>query len=260
VNPSWLAVKPLHNTVISPTTGDDDSARSTESLPARPIHISALEIPVSYEAVLEIVPKLHARPPILPDHEASFFPPPPPSNYDFVFHIGVAGRGPLRMERQGHKLGYQMKDANGKLAPVAHSSPKDFMRRPDASSIMEQMERERLGLDMLETSGDTSNRPARGFGTSYDNFPEEIMTEIDVSRLVQDLRRSGFEVRGPRTTEYSPIHLFCSKFIAAWTPATTSAISSIIVLWPRPSEAQSPTRSGGTLRCCSCTVRLSISP
>ena len=255
MNPSWLAVKPLHNTVISPTSGDDDNARSTESRPARPIHISALEIPVSYEAVLEVVPKLHTRPPVLPDHEGSFFPPPPASGYDFVFHIGVAGRGSLRMERQGHKLGYQMKDANGKLAPVAHSSPKDFMRRPDVS-IMEHMERERLGLDMLETSGDTSIRPARGFGTSYDNFPEEIMTEIDVSRLVQDLRRSGFEVRGTRTSEYRPIHIFCSKYIAAWTRATTSVISSIIVRWPRPNEAQSPTRSEGTLRFCSCTVRL----
>jgi hypothetical protein len=84
--------------------------------------------------------------------------------------------------------------------------------------------------------------------------------EIDVSRLVQDLRGSGFEVRRPRTSEHSPIHMFCSKYIAAWTWATISAISSITVCWPRLNKAQSPMRSEGTLRCCSCTVRLSISP
>jgi len=75
---------------------------------------------------------------------------------------------------------------------------------------------------------------------------EEIMTAVDVSRLVQDLRRSssGYEVCGLLTGEYSPIHLFYSKFMAA-TLATTRAISSITVLWPRSSEAQSPTSSEG---------------
>jgi pyroglutamyl-peptidase len=193
VNPSWLAVKPLHNTVIPQTPVDDDD-EGVGPRPNRPIHITALEIPVSYEDVLEVVPKLHTRPPTLPESDDSeAFLPAPSSGYDFIFHLGVAGRGPLRMERQGHKLGYQMKDANGKLAPVVRSSPKDFSRRPDGPSAAENMERERLGLEPLETSGDTTIRPTRGFGAAYENFPEEIMTELDVTRLVQDLRRSGVE-------------------------------------------------------------------
>lgn len=233
----------------------DDDVRSKETGPGRPIHISVLEIPVSYEAVLAVVPGLHARPPILPEHGGPFFPPPPPSGYDFVFHIGVAGRGPLRMERQGHKLGYQMKDADGKLAPAARSSPKDFSRRPDGPSLAENIERERLGLDMVEIIGDTSIRPSRGFGAAYENFPEEIMTEIDVTRLVQDLRQSGIEVRDAcallTLLSYYPIY---SKYIVAWTPGITYAISSTFAHWLRPNAVQSPTRNAETHKCYSCTA------
>lgn len=160
----------------------------------RTIHITALEIPVSYEAVLAMVPGLHARPPVLPASMAALCPPPPPTGYDFIFHIGVAGRGPLRMERQGHKLGYHMKDALGKLAPVARSSPKDFSRRPDDHPAAENLERERLGMEpVVEPIGDTAVKQTRGFGSAYENFSDEIMTEIDVTRLVQDLKQSGIE-------------------------------------------------------------------
>ncbi|KAG6856095.1 hypothetical protein H0H87_007431 [Tephrocybe sp. NHM501043] len=184
VNPSWLAVKPLHDTIITPTH-------------QRPIHISALEIPVSYDAVLAVVPGLHARPPVLPPNAKPSFPPPPATGYDFIFHIGVAGRGPLRMERQGHKLGYHMKDADGKLASLARSSPKDFSRRPDDHLAAENLERERLGMEMVEHIGsDNSARPTRGFGVQYEAFPDELPTEIDVTRLVQELKQSGIEV-GP---------------------------------------------------------------
>lgn len=163
-----------------------------------------------------IVPGLHARPPTLPADAPPECAPPPPNNYDFVFHLGVAGRGPLRMERQGHKLGYHMRDAKGKLAPVVRVLPKDFSRRGDAEtglrisggvdsgdrlaitagpSAAENMERERLGMDMVEVGGDTLARPTRGFGASYENFPDEIPTDIDVTRLVADLKKSGVEVR-----------------------------------------------------------------
>lgn len=193
-------MKPLHNTVIlpdspSPIIIDDEVVLKEENHSRiRPIHISALEIPVSYEAVLAVVPGLHARPPVLPESERLLFPPPPPGGYDFMFHIGVAGRGPLRMERQGHKLGYHMKDADGKLASVVRSSPKDFSRRADDPLIAENIERERLGMDIVEAIGDTVVRPTRGFGSAYENFPDEIPTELDVTRLVQDLKRSGIEV------------------------------------------------------------------
>ncbi|KAF9461330.1 hypothetical protein BDZ94DRAFT_1283562 [Collybia nuda] len=198
-NPSWLAVEPLHNIIISPdplsnsTTIDDQNIVSDDHSRRRPIHISALQIPVSYDAVLNIVPGLHARPPILPNSQANILPSPPESGYDFIFHIGVAGRGPLRMERQGHKLGYHMKDGDGKLASVVRSSPKDFSRRAEDTLVAENIERERLGMDIIETGGDSVVRPTRGFGSAYENFPDEITTEVDVTRLVQDLKRSGVE-------------------------------------------------------------------
>ncbi|KAG6813317.1 hypothetical protein H0H92_012130 [Tricholoma furcatifolium] len=200
VNPSWLAVEPLHNTTIPP---DDPAAPATPAVEnsensARPrtraIHISVLQIPVLYEAVLEIVPGLHARPPVLPKNVKEPFPPPPPTGYDFIFHIGVAGRGPLRMERQAHKLGYHMKDAEGKLAPLASSSPKDFSRRHEDRPVVDNLQRERLGLEVEHIGTDTSGRPTRGFGgEQYESFPDDIPTEVDVTRLVQDLKQSGIE-------------------------------------------------------------------
>lgn len=166
----------------------------------RPIHISALEIPVVYEAVLERVPGLHSRPPILPEAIPPDCLPPPDTSYDFMFHIGVAGRGPLRLERVGHKLGYHMKDATGKLAALVRSTPKDFSRRDNtnASFAAENAERERLGMDPVEVQtsigGDSITRATRGFGAAYETFPDEISTDIDVTKLVQVLRGSGIEV------------------------------------------------------------------
>jgi hypothetical protein len=239
-NPSWLAVKPLQNVVLetapvvpeefskstSTTTSSSLASSSTSSatpsnpnaIPVkhddtdldappepRPIHISTLEIPVVYHDVLEIVPGLHARPPVLPADAPADIAPPPASNYDFIFHLGVAGRGPLRMERVGHKLGYHMKDAKGQLAPVVRVATKDFSRRDAggdlssmssaslAPSAAEMVERERLGMEMVESGSDTIVRPTRGFGVGYETFPEEINTDIDVTKLVYDLRRSGID-------------------------------------------------------------------
>jgi pyroglutamyl-peptidase len=121
----------------------------------------------------------------------------PETSYDFMFHIGVAGRGPLRLERVGHKLGYHMKDATGKLADLVRSTPKDFSRRDNTSFAAENAERERLGMDPIETQtsvgGDSIVRATRGFGPAYETFPDDITTDIDVSKLVQELRRSGVE-------------------------------------------------------------------
>jgi pyroglutamyl-peptidase len=208
VNPSWLAVEPLHNTVITIDPPSKPAADGSQPVPVdesshiRAIHISALQIPVSYEAVLDIVPGLHARPPVLP-RTVPPFSPLPDRAYDFIFHIGVAGRGPLRMEKLGHKLGYHMKDADAKLAPVVRSSPKDFSRRPDDPSPAENLERERLGMDMVENGGgDVVVRPTRGFGSAYETFPDDLPTDIDVTRLVQDLKCSGIEVSLPRFATY----------------------------------------------------------
>ncbi|KIK67010.1 hypothetical protein GYMLUDRAFT_844716 [Collybiopsis luxurians FD-317 M1] len=190
-NPSWLAVKALHN-VVMPLDADP-VVSSTHRL----IKISALQVPVTYEAVVEVVPKLHLRPPVLPEAvKDDFYPLPQDKGYDFIFHVGVAGRGPLRMEKLGHKLGYHMKDASGRLAPIVKGPPSDFGRReePDMSVGEQPIERiGSLGFDMESTSDTYSARPSRGFGVGYEKFPDEIYTDIDVSRLVYDLRKSGIE-------------------------------------------------------------------
>ncbi|KAH9484519.1 hypothetical protein JR316_0004001 [Psilocybe cubensis] len=234
-NPSWLSVKPLQNAILYtdllpdalltkpqstagssyPTERSQDPALDASQ--PKPIHITTLKVPVIYDSVLSIVPGLHARPPVLPDDAPPECAEPPDSNYDFIFHIGVAGRGPLRMERIAHKYGYHMKDASGKLAPAVKLSTKDF-RRGDGGvmrvgegtsessssfggvggntlSPAESMERERLGLDMVEAGGDTIARPTRGFGVGYESFPEELPTDVDVTRLVHDLKQSGVEVK-----------------------------------------------------------------
>ena len=75
---------------------------------------------------MTIVPGLHARPPVLPESAKNdpTFPTPPERGYDFIFHIGAAGRGPLRMEKIAHKTGYHMKDALGKHAPQCQTGKK----------------------------------------------------------------------------------------------------------------------------------------
>jgi hypothetical protein len=52
-------------------------------------------VPVTYKAVLDSIPGLHARPPRLPetrqrDEEDLPVIPPPEKGYDFIFHVGVS--------------------------------------------------------------------------------------------------------------------------------------------------------------------------
>ncbi|KAI0368278.1 peptidase C15 pyroglutamyl peptidase I-like protein [Pilatotrama ljubarskyi] len=213
-NPSWLAVKPLHNTILytDPPTdllmASDQAAMITEEMEEflrRPqqIHITVLEVPVSYQAVLNTVPGLHGRPPVLPrPNDPSLAVPPPPANgYDFIFHVGVAGRGPLRIERIGHKNGYRMKDADGEYAPIVHL-PKDPIR-DSADAELERMERMLVGASLPGPSGPEGPGPAevmeippvpnRGFGKGYENFPDELSTEIDVPKLIVHLKESGID-------------------------------------------------------------------
>ncbi|KAF8647137.1 hypothetical protein AX16_006968 [Volvariella volvacea WC 439] len=302
-NPSWLAVKPLHNTVhkieplpgpppppepvstpaisggvngsraspppgskpssaqLNPPSSSNGYTRGSQPqsqskptqdgeppkpTPRRPIHVSCLEVPVSYGAVLNSVPGFHLRPPVVrPTIQEAKFYEPPEGGYDFIFHIGVAGRGPLRMERVGHKVGYQMKDATGKLAKLVRNSPKDFSRTggsgPGGSGGTgtgttgsggstgsgsgfnsnngsgfgsgssgfggnwngNYNNNYNYGIGSGSAGGLNGGTPGggdggmkytRGFGDSaYENFPDELTTEIDVTRLVQDLKRSGVD-------------------------------------------------------------------
>ena len=158
------------------------------------------------------------------------------------------------MERVGHKLGYHMKDASGKYAPVVKVVPKDFSRReqggdpagsPAAAaaavaavaatavvtvgggtitvgqagasvssfitvngaplSPIESLERERgMGLDDAAFGGyDTVARPTRGFGVGYESLQDEYTTDVDVSRLVSDMKKEGIEVNDSHTHSHT---------------------------------------------------------
>ncbi|KAH9937725.1 peptidase C15 pyroglutamyl peptidase I-like protein [Amylocystis lapponica] len=213
-NPSWLAIKPLHNAVFYAEPPADpvslsDQAIITDDMEPMSIHITCLEVPVNYQAVLATVPGFHTRPPVLPTPSDPAFalPPPPPNGYDFMFHLGVAGRGPLRMEKLSHKNGYRMKDADDQYAPIVHLPKEVGLPRdpavPEGSDMseMERMERF-LGLvsspsvpgHPVEGGNDNADHPPnRGFGKGYENFPEELHTEIDVAKLINHLKESGTE-------------------------------------------------------------------
>lgn len=196
------------------------------------VHITTLQIPVTYQAVLATVPGLHARPPVLPEAGGCdlVMPPPPENGYDFIFHVGVAGRGHLRMEQLAHKLGYRMKDADGQYAPVVQiTKPPPPQEQP--LSEAEKLEAERLAQQNIVpitdigpppgpanlalappppgVNGDTGDivppvvevevveRPVvRGHGSkAYEGFPDELSTEIDVASLIHSLKESGHTVR-----------------------------------------------------------------
>ncbi|KAJ6560255.1 hypothetical protein B0H19DRAFT_1146956 [Mycena capillaripes] len=151
-NPSWLAVKPLHDTVITttPTRGQPPKGAKPDS-----IHLTSLNIPTVYSAVLNTLPDLHAQPPVLPP---LYTPPssraPPEDGFDLIVHVGVAGPGPLRAERLAHKTGYGLPDYEHQSPPII------------------------IGGGNL-----------RGFGSPRygDEFADELFTSIDVDGLVGDL-------------------------------------------------------------------------
>ncbi|KAG7091363.1 hypothetical protein E1B28_010404 [Marasmius oreades] len=105
----------------------DDSieveAEGNSSAPVNEEHqyakITTIQVPVVYSEVLDIVPGLHRKPPVFPDLTSDLLHSNPPSQgYDLILHVGVAGRGPMRVEKMAHKFGYYMKDATGELAPI----------------------------------------------------------------------------------------------------------------------------------------------
>ncbi|TFY81202.1 hypothetical protein EWM64_g2809 [Hericium alpestre] len=220
-NASWLAVKPLNNTYLkldpsatSDLMVEDDISDSeipnghadhhATNLPQL-IHITSLQLPLTYEAVLDIVPGFHARPPVLPlsTDPIHLLADPPEHGYDFIFHVGLAGRGPLRMERLSHKIGYRMKDTVSEYAPVVDYLPEAVPTGHEVSQT-EMLENARLleharmsvtaAINEASSPVDmTIEAPVRGFGKGYEGFPEDFYTLIDVERLVHDLKETGFE-------------------------------------------------------------------
>ena len=183
---------------IEPITIDNQVAFDLKNQPnSRSIHITALEIPVSYSTVLSVVPGLHARPPILPNKNLPgtigfnsprvLAPDPPADGFDYILHIGAGKRGGLRAEKLGHKSGYYNKDANGEYAPVIN--PANTQIRPvRVEDEADRFERERLG------DANKDNVENRGFGKGYEGLEEELRTEIDVDTLIQSLKADGFSV------------------------------------------------------------------
>lgn len=244
-NPSWLAVRPLHNKVLTfepppdatiaidaaaaAAAGidvhmrdvDESDVDELEPEPApkpRQIHITVCKVPVVYEAVLSTVPSFHSRPPVLPEHDEPLSPslPPDEDGYDLCFHVGVAGRGPLRVERIGHKKGYNMKDATGRLAPIVPvtiSTEEDGPSGDPQQSAIHKQQKELAALKQnpfiptipptIHVGGDPEPEPietveiippTRGLGKGYEAFDDEIPTDIDALKLVHFLKDTGFQV------------------------------------------------------------------
>jgi pyroglutamyl-peptidase len=163
------------------------------------IHISSLQIPPTYDAVLDCVTGIHARPPMIPptNPPTTKIAPPPENGYDLIFHIGLAGRGPFRVERLGHKAGYRMKDSFNQSAPIMEFLPESTALEPSQGEMLEQM---RVSSANMTTMGLTSpidaavDHPVRGFGKGYELYGEDLHTVIDVEHLVHAMKEQEIEV------------------------------------------------------------------
>lgn len=248
--------------------GTDESEAISETTP-RQIHITTCKIPTTYEAVLSVVPLFHARPPVLPESQDPNYPnlSPHEDGFDLCLHVGVAGRGPLRVERVGHKKGYNMKDASGKLAPIVPVSISTEESGPAAGasdsippSEVQRAEMERLGYDpfgRLEDPVDGGDIPTRGLGKGYEAFDDEIHTDIDALKLVHFLKETGFEVNiVARPIIYNFKLIISSRtYTHLWTQATIYVTTSTTALWQKRS-GQTGMKWERTPRCCFCTVLL----
>lgn len=197
--------------VLNARTGEGDG-QHIERL-GRPIHITALKIPVTYDAVLSSVPGFHARPPVLAllpgsDDLSLSGPPPPDDGYDFILHVGVGLGGGLKIEQLGHKLGYCMADAEGKLAPPVsqgEEAPGDGNKEK-----------------ILKDNGE--GQTLRGFGKGYEQFAEELKTDINPHALVVHLHEYGYKVIyfvGSQFLSSSESNFF--YFVSTSCQATTQA-------------------------------------
>ncbi|KAI0054964.1 peptidase C15, pyroglutamyl peptidase I-like protein [Artomyces pyxidatus] len=203
-NPCWLAVKPLNNTIL---TIDPPSNRLTEDDldldhpngyaqdEPQHIHITTLQLPVTYQAVFDTVPGFHTRPPTLPSDPSWPLAPPPEAGYDFIFHIGLAGRGPFRMERLGHKHGYRIKDTTGQHAPTIDRLPDATALEQSQAEMLEQLASASIARteSTVATLDVAIEAPLRGFSKGYETYPEEIYTPIDVEKLVHEMKAMGVE-------------------------------------------------------------------
>ena len=163
------------------------------------IHISALQIPPTYDAAFDCVTAIHARPPVIPPYNppSAKVAPPPVNGYDFIIHVGLAGRGPFRIERLAHKSGYRMKDSSNQYAPVIEFLPEMNAFEPSQAEILNQMRVSSANLAIMGPVGPVEtaiDHPVRGFGKGYELCAEDLHTMIDVEHLVYAMKEQGVEV------------------------------------------------------------------
>ena len=186
------------------------------------IHISAVQIPPTYDGALDCVPPLHARPPVIPptNPPSTMVAPPPEDGYDFILHVGLAGRGPFRIERLAHKSGYRMKDSTNQYAPIIEFLPEVNPLEPSQAEILDQMRISSANLAIMGPVGHhvdtTIDHHVRGFGKGYESFAEDLHTAIDVEHLVYDMKAQGVEVCISSLALLCLIHRHNVRFIRQW--------------------------------------------
>jgi hypothetical protein len=178
---------------------DVDHPNGYPSDDPRHIHLSCLQLPATYDAVLDYVAGLHARPPIIPptNPPTTVMVPPPEHGYDLIFHIGLAGRGPFRLERLAHKTGYRLKDSFNQYAPIVDFLPEPNTAEPSQVEILDQMRVSSASMAIVgpQSPIDTTiDQPIRGFGKGYESFGEDLHTTIDVEHLVVGMKEQGVDV------------------------------------------------------------------
>ena len=198
---------------------DVDHPNGYPSDDPRHIHLSSLQLPPTYDAVLDYVAGLHARPPIIPptNPPTTIIAPPPENGYDLIFHIGLAGRGPFRLERLAHKTGYRMKDSFNQHAPIVDFLPEQNNTEPSQVDMLDQMRVSSASMAIVgpQSPIDTTiDQPVRGFGKGYESFGEDLHTTIDVEHLVLGMKEQGVEV-GLFSPPLSPLPFFLSDVAAA---------------------------------------------
>lgn len=149
-----------------------------------------------YSDVLDVVPRLHLRPPQLPAFAVDPGLPPPPKGYDFILHVGLGGRGGLSLEMRGRKSGYPHLDQNGELAPVIST---DAPQVPVPQS--EAVRREAEGQGLKPHAPGSPVR--RGFAEGYENFPEELWSTLNIGAIAKHVKSSS------EVYHVCPMHFRC---------------------------------------------------
>ena len=156
-----------------------------------------------------------------------------------------------------------MKDANsqaqldkdGKLPPAA------FVSQSSTGEILEPRDVERHSREFL-TGPDPEAPPeipaptVYGFGAAYQEFPDEMLTHIDVEKLIYDIKNSGPEVCNATSRSVSHAKTICrihSQLVAqVLMLATIFVTTSTTAHWQKQNGPVH--RRECTLKFCLCTA------